>query len=180
MPGCLRWMVGSIALVLACPTGALAQSGLPQSALPQRAIVLVRHAEKADQSKDPPLSPAGVARARALSDFLRDANVTHIVTSEYRRTKATAEPLATRLRIRPEAVASTDVEGLVARLQALAPDAVVLIVGHSNTVPAILTRLGWNGTVVLTEDDYDNAFILLPRAEGAPTVLRLKYGQRSR
>jgi hypothetical protein len=55
----------------------------------------------------------------------------------------------------------------------------VLVVGHSNTLPIILTRLGWTGTLELQDRDYDDVFIVTPRGEGEPAVLRLKYGKKT-
>ena len=69
----------------------------------QQAVIVVRHAEKADQTPDTALSPKGRARAKALADLLRDAGVTHIVTSEYRRSQETAAPLAKAPRAHPGA-----------------------------------------------------------------------------
>jgi broad specificity phosphatase PhoE len=63
----------------------------------QQTIFLVRHAEKADTSDDPLLSPAGEARAKDLARLLGDAGVTAIYTSPFRRTVKTAEPLASKL-----------------------------------------------------------------------------------
>jgi hypothetical protein len=64
---------------------------------------------------------------------------------------------------------------LIARLRALGPDARVLVVGHSDTVPKILSALGSTQLVTIGSDEYDNLFSVLPRAAVTPTVLRLRY-----
>jgi broad specificity phosphatase PhoE len=151
--------------------------GLSADALAQRAIVLVRHAEKLDQSEDSVLSAAGLSRADALADLLRGADVTLILTTEYRRTQATAAPLARRLQMSPDVVPAREHDQLLMRLSRAPADAVVLVVGHSNTLPIILARLGWKGTLTLTDRDYDDAFVVVPRANAEPAVVRLKYGQ---
>jgi phosphohistidine phosphatase SixA len=148
-------------------------------ALAQRAIVVVRHAEKLDQSEDPGLSVEGMSRARALADLLRAAGVTHILTSEYIRTKETARPLASRLKVTPQIVPAKDTQGIVNQLRLFPPEAVVLLVAHSNTIPPILTRLGWTGTLDLKDRDYDDVFMVVPRGTAEPSVLRLKYGRRT-
>jgi hypothetical protein len=51
----------------------------------------------------------------------------------------------------------------------------VLIVGHSNTVPSILRRLGVRETIALADTEFDNLFIVVPQRDGAPMLLRLKY-----
>src|SRR3954471_10592172 len=87
----------------------------------QQAVIVVRHAEKADQSDDAALSGEGKARAKALADLLRGAGVTHIITSEYRRTRETAAPLARALGLTAEQVPARDLPALTARLRALGP-----------------------------------------------------------
>jgi broad specificity phosphatase PhoE len=154
-------------------------SVLSVDAFAQRTIVLVRHAEKLDHTDDPPLSAAGLARAGALADLLRAAGVTEIVATEFRRTQSTAAPLAKRLQLTPDIVKAKDLDGLVARLGRSPADAVVLVVGHSNTVPLILGRLGWKGTLELEDRDYDDVFVLTPRGESEPAVVRLKYGRKT-
>ncbi len=145
----------------------------------QQAVIVVRHAEKVDQTPDTALSATGRARAKALADLLRGAGVTHIVTSEYRRTRETAEPLATALGLTIETVPARDLPALVARLHALDPASIVVVVGHSNTIPPMLTVLGWPNQLDLQEGDYDNLFVLVPHPGQRASLVRLKYGRRS-
>jgi phosphohistidine phosphatase SixA len=145
----------------------------------QQAVIVVRHAEKADQTADTPLSVKGRARAKALADLLRGAGVTHIITSEYLRTRDTAGPLASALGLTPEQVPARDLPALVARLKALDPASIVLVVGHSNTIPPMLTVLGWPNTLDLHEGDYDDVFVLAPHPGQRASMVRLKYGQPS-
>src|SRR5215212_4122138 len=78
----------------------------------QQAVIVVRHAEKADQSPDTALSAKGRARAKALADLLRGAGVTHIITSEFVRTRDTAAPLAALLGLSVERVPARDLPAL--------------------------------------------------------------------
>ena len=57
-------------------------------------MFLVRHAEKVDQSKDPDLSPDGYRRAEELACVLADADIEHIHSSDFIRTRLTAAPVA--------------------------------------------------------------------------------------
>jgi len=145
----------------------------------QQAVIVVRHAEKADQSPDTALSAKGRARAKALADLLRAAGVTHIITSEFRRSQETAAPLAKALGLTAEQVPARDLPALVARLHALDPASIVVIVGHSNTIPPMLAVLGWPNTLDLHDGDYDDVFVLAPHPGQRASMVRLKYGQPS-
>src|SRR5690606_22750256 len=66
-----------------------------EEARPPPTAVLVRHGEKAAAPpQDPPLTEAGAARARALLDALADARVNAIYSTNYARTRDTAQPLS--------------------------------------------------------------------------------------
>jgi broad specificity phosphatase PhoE len=138
-------------------------------------IFLVRHAERAAISghvpSDTGLSEIGRARAEALAQALRDAQISAIYTSEYKRTQETAAPLARSLGIRPEVIPGDDVRSLVEKLKASRGN--VLVVGHSNTLPQIISALGISSRVTVAESDYDNLFLVLRTPE--PRLLRLHY-----
>jgi broad specificity phosphatase PhoE len=165
----MRILGPALAVLLAAAAGAAAQ----------QAIIVVRHAEKADQTPDSSLSPQGRARAKALADLLRGAGVTHVITSEYQRSRETAAPLATALGLTAEQVPARDLPALVAKVRALDPASIVLVVGHSNTIPPMLAVLGWPNTLDLHEGDYDNVFVLAPHPGQRASMVRLKYGQPS-
>jgi broad specificity phosphatase PhoE len=157
-------------------------------------IFLVRHAERAEapaqpaaaappaQSKashgmmmpdDPPLTAAGEQRAARLAATLAQAGIKAIYTTEFRRTRQTAAPLADKLKIKPVMAAAKDPAPLVAELKrAQAP---VLVVGHANTLPALITALGVTEAVTIGDNDYDNIFIVVRAATGPATLIRLKY-----
>jgi phosphohistidine phosphatase SixA len=145
-------------------------------------VFVVRHAERADagapnaggmmSATDPPLSAAGQARARSLATILRDAGVKRIFSSEYRRTRQTAEPLASASGIEIVAVSAEDTPGLLRQLQS--PSDRALVVGHSNTVPRILRALGVKEPVTIADDEYDNLFVVFRHNAGAE-LLKLKY-----
>jgi len=149
-------------------------------------IFLVRHAERADQAapampatghsmlpNDPPLSDAGKARAAKLAAMLAASGVKHIFTTEFKRTRETASPLAEKIKVTPIMSASKDPGPLVETVQKSTGN--VLIVGHSNTVPDLLKRLGVKDTITIAETEYDNLFVVVRRAAGEPTLVRLRY-----
>jgi len=149
---------------------------------PDRLVVLVRHAEKATEpSDDPPLTEAGLARARALAVALDGAGIGSVIVTPFRRTRETAEPLAAAAGIAPTVV---DVAGgLAQHLEAVAqavrarpPGEPVLVVGHSNTIPAIIGALGGPTLSDLCDSEYANLFVMLLPPSGPPRLVEASYG----
>jgi broad specificity phosphatase PhoE len=141
----------------------------------QRAVFLVRHADRLDGSEDTALSKAGEARAQLLARLLKEAGITAIYTSHFQRTIKTAEPLATSLHITPISIPADDREGLFKRIRTKNRDDIVLIVGHDSTVPALLKMFGHPADITIAPTEYDNLFVVVPKDGGPPTQLRLRY-----
>jgi broad specificity phosphatase PhoE len=144
-------------------------------------VLLVRHAEKAaEPASDPPLTAAGAARAQALAAALRDAGVTAIITTQLRRTRETAQPLAMTRGLTPEVVPisrgaiAAHVEAAVAAVRRHA-GGVVLVVGHNNSVPAIIAALGGPRLPDICESVYASLFVLVPGG-GEARLVRSHYG----
>lgn len=156
-------------------SAALALTTLAAPVVAQKAIVVVRHAEKADQSTDPVLSAGGTARAEALGKALAALDVKAVYVTQYQRTALTAAPLAKAAGLSPIQVHSDATLELVERMKKEHPNDVVLTVGHSNSVPRILKLLGATENIQLGDNDYDNLFVVVPSVSGPPTLLRLKY-----
>ena len=106
-----------------------------------------------------------------MAEALKDAKITAIYTSEYKRTQETAAPLAHSLGVRPEVVSADDLGSLVSKIKAARGD--VLVVGHSNTLPQIINALGVSVRVTVAESDYDNLFLVVRCPE--PQLIRLHY-----
>jgi 2,3-bisphosphoglycerate-dependent phosphoglycerate mutase len=155
------------------------------AAAQQQVVFLVRHAERAETpagqapgrsmlgGEDPPLSPAGEQRAARLAAMLASADITHVFTTEYRRTRDTAKPLAEKLKVTSVMSAARDPEPLIEQVRRAQGN--VLIVGHSNTVPDLVKRLGVKETVAIADSEYDNLFIVVRPALGEPTLIRLRF-----
>ena len=162
---------------------------MPSPASAQEAIFVVRHAERVDGSPDAALSAEGEARAEILARHLRDVGIDAIYSTTYQRTLDTAAPLAEVLGLEVQTGPTHDistmmnsdpavgryVEGLAAQLDAQHGADRVLVVGHSNTVPALLTALGHSESVSIGSDEYDNLFIVVPREQDSPTVIRIRF-----
>lgn len=155
---------------------------MPAAAMPDL-VVLVRHAERATEpAGDPALTPAGEQRAQALAQALGGLRVNTILTTQFRRTRDTAAPLARALGIQPQAVEARR-GGAVEHLQAVADavraqTGVVLVVGHSNTITAVLAALGGPKLDEVCETSFHHAFLLQP---GTPTPrwAQFSYGAPS-
>lgn len=144
-------------------------------------VVLVRHGEKAlEPAGDPPLSPDGQERAKALNDALVGMHPDAIIVTATRRTAETAAVVAAKYGVTPQVIALTG--GGAAHIAAVV-DAVkkargtVLVVGHSNTVPAIVKALGGPAFADLCDASYASMFVLTPGLDGKPAqVVRAQYG----
>jgi phosphohistidine phosphatase SixA len=118
---------------------------------------VMRHLQKGE-GQDPPLSAEGAADARRLIGFFAADPPRVIYVSTTRRAWETAEPLARRLRVRVRRYDPGDTNGLVARV--LAERGPVLVVGHSNTVPEIVEKLGGERPAALADTDYGDVWHL--------------------
>ncbi|MEP6991396.1 MAG: histidine phosphatase family protein [bacterium] len=160
-------------LLLAAPT-LHAQS----TAAGSTTIIVVRHAEKAaEPAADPPLTAAGIARAEALADLVKDAGVRDVVSTQFLRTHATAAPTATRLGLPVDVLdarltARATADSLLARYRGRT----VLLVGHSNTIPAIIEALGAARPADICDSGYDNLFVVTVPVAGAATDVHLHFG----
>jgi len=144
-------------------------------------VYVVRHAEKAaEPASDPPLTAVGQARAVALSEVLSNAGVTSIISTPLQRTMRTAAPLAAKLGLTPELVATGgDVAvhaGEVANAVRRHAGEAVLVVGHSNTVMAIAAALGAPRLPDLCDSDYDQLLVIELVPSGPPRMVRSRYG----
>lgn len=139
-------------------------------------VLLVRHAERAaEPAGDPALTPAGEARAKALAHTLAHAGVTHIVTTQFQRTKATAAPLAAARGITPMVVEAKRGMDHAAAVAAVVKQlsGVVLVVGHGNTVPAIAAQLtGTPKQADFCETSYGHLWLVQ-----GPKLVRARYGE---
>jgi len=175
MPSATSFIVALAAMTLTVAPAAAAQS-------PATTVILVRHAEKADEpGADPALSPAGEARARALADALRDAKIAAVLTTPYKRTNLTAAPLAKAVGVAPVVV---PVSGGLAGYGKAVADMIrndyagrtVVVVGHANTIPAVIMALGGPTVSDLCEGEYSTMYTLTLNGSAAPKLDTRHYG----
>lgn len=134
-------------------------------------VVLLRHAEREAGGTDPGLTAAGRARARLLANMLAETGIDAIFTSEFKRTKETAAPTADRLGVSPLELAD---EMEAAKQQVRSAGQCVLVVGHTNTIPDLITALG-GPPVEIPDTAFDRLFVLHVRDDAA-NLLSMTYG----
>jgi broad specificity phosphatase PhoE len=154
-------------------------------------VFLVRHAERADDGEgagrmaadpqmammldDPPLSEAGQVRASLLAEMLLDAGITHVHSTDYRRTRETGAPTAEAVGVE---VSLYDPNGLAAFAETLrATPGRHLVVGHSNTTPELVQALGGEPGPAIEPLEYDRLYVVVLEGSKVRTVL-LRFGER--
>ena len=150
---------------------------------PCTTVIAVRHAEQTDQSQDdPPLSAAGAARAQALASVVSKSGVKTIYVTQFKRTKDTAAPTAENLNARvievpvDRAKIADYAPQLVKRILADNRGGVVLVVGHSNTIPAIVEALTNVKVTAIEHDQFDRLFIATAGSPSCNHVVEAQYG----
>jgi probable phosphoglycerate mutase len=140
-------------------------------------IYLVRHAEKVTDGVDPILSAAGRERARVLADLLEGVRIDAIHSTDFRRTRETARPLAQRIGRAIDLYDPDRSEALVADI--LSAGGRHLVVGHSNTVPELVVLLGGDGGPPIDEAaEYDRLYVVTRTGDGAVQTELRRYGAR--
>jgi broad specificity phosphatase PhoE len=144
-------------------------------------VYVVRHAERASMTDvDSPLSDAGRARAVALSMALANAGLDAAVVTSRIRTQQTAAPVVDAHRLPVDTVAfgastTAHVQTIAALLRGKHAGKSVLVVGHSETVPAIVTALGGPPLPNLCANAYATIFVVT-MTPARTAVARLSYG----
>jgi len=138
-------------------------------------IILVRHAEKVDDSRDPELSDAGKLRAVKLAELLGSQTIDTIYSTDYIRTKDTCAPISAQKNIDVKLYDPRNIE----HLDAMASDnagKTVLVCGHSNSTPRLANHfLKQQKFTDFDESDYSNILIVTIPSNGAPDVVHIRY-----
>lgn len=149
-------------------------------------VYFVRHAEKAaDPANDPPLTEDGHTRAQNLARLFAAAGLKAIYTSQFLRTKHTAAPLAQTLGLplteipvgmdtmTPNVISPQYLKDVTERIYANAGQS-VLIVGHSNTIPALIKEFGGDIVPTIQDAEYGDLFVVTVYDKGKAKVAHLK------
>lgn len=139
--------------------------------------LLLRHADVEGPTQDPagpPLSAAGRARAEALVHVTGGAGITTLFASDAIRTQQTLDPLSAALGIPYTEVPSPP--ALAEAVEAGSLGSVILIAGHSNTVPEMVAALTGTRLPTIPAHEFDNFYVVSVTGPADGSVLRLKYG----
>lgn len=169
------WLIGLAAAgVLVCVAWLWATAG-------STTVIVILHAEKVNSGlPDPPLSAAGEARAALLARMFGNGassgRVSAIYISPLQRSRMTVAPLATALGLAPIEMPADDTAGLVRRALRDNAGGRILIVGHADTVPAIVAALSGNKDIAaIGAEEYDRMYMVTVPGIGRANVLRLSY-----
>lgn len=147
-------------------------------------VLLVRHAEKASDADDSPLTETGTERARALLQVAGDAGVSAIYSTQFKRNRDTVQPLAERLKLAvtemPVNLQSPGDYGkrLAKEILEKHPGQTILVVGHSNTIGSILEGLSGRA-VPMDGVEYQDLFIVTIHPDGAAGIIKAQYGVKA-
>ena len=143
-------------------------------------FILVRHAEKEKEIKDPGLTEKGIKRAKNLYQVLEKIPIQVIYSTDFHRTKMTVEHTALMRNLdgNVKIYDHRDLEGAAKQMLNDHSKKVVLVSGHSNTTPEMINILtkteDWQP---LSESDYDNLFIISVYENAPAKVQHFKYGE---
>jgi 2,3-bisphosphoglycerate-dependent phosphoglycerate mutase len=147
----------------------------------QQTFYIVRHAEKADDSNDPQLSQLGIERAVDLEKYLAGKKLDTVFTSTFKRTMLTGLTVSLPRAIPQLVINQQDpqiLNAFIDRMKKITGDKGILIVGHTNTLPAIIFGLCGQNITPIAENDYDNIYIITIN-NGNKTLQQLNYGKPS-
>ncbi len=148
----------------------------------QRTFYIVRHAEK-DTGSNPAISLAGKKRAGDLFRKLKDERIDLILVSQYRRTAMTADSVQMYKQVEVMPYMADASGESISKILGSLPEKYknILIVGHSNTVPAIVRLVGASDYAVkeLPDSEYDN-FFMVKQVAGKPVLVAEKFGELSK
>ncbi len=146
-------------------------------------VIFVRHAEKElEPPDDPDLSEAGQRRVAELTRQLVDADVVAgvdaIYSTPYKRTLQTAQPLADALDLPVQRYDPDDNEAVLETILANHKGKIILVVGHSDTIPGLIADLGASKNVpAIADTEYDNIYIVSIPWFGKTKTIRLRFGE---
>ena len=146
-------------------------------------IIFVRHSEKdLNAGDDPGLSDIGRRRTAELTRQLVDADVVvgidAIYATSFRRAQETGKPLAEALNLPINSYDAADRESVLEIILKNHKGKIILVIGHSDTLPELIANLGASKKVPpINEFEYDNIYIISIPWFGKTKTIRLRFGE---
>jgi broad specificity phosphatase PhoE len=147
-------------------------------------VLIVRHAEKATDAEDSPLTEAGIQRAQALARVAEDAGISAIYSTQFKRNKDTAKPLSDNLGVAitevPVNLTSPGDYGKVLAREILEKHTgqAVLVVGHGNTIASTIEGLSGRAAPI-NSIEYHDLFVVTVSPSGSAKVVKAQYGLKA-
>lgn len=150
---------------------------LGQENIDETTFILVRHAEKVDDSYDPDLSDLGYERVEKLTEKFERVNFDAVYSTPLIRTMETARGIAEANEVSILEYDHRDPEMEVSKWLEEHRGHTVLISGHSNSTPMFANALlkEEHFEEKFDESDYGNLLIITVPTEGNPKLLHLRY-----
>jgi broad specificity phosphatase PhoE len=167
----LSLLVVTFGLLLSEARPANAQTG-------ETVVFIVRHAERAeDGTSDPPISTAGEARSTLVAEIMRTARLTHLHSTDFKRTRSTLGPTVEQTGLALSVYNPRDLSAFAAVLRGTPGRH--LVVGHSNTNPALVEALGGDPEGPIGEMEYDRFYVVVVRPGGDAGSAIFRFGAPS-
>ncbi len=136
-------------------------------------IILTRHAEKLNQTRDAALSEAGLKRAEKLNRIFSDAPLfDSVFSSPYQRTINTIKPYCISKGISWQIYDPKQPDNLIKRIKSIKR---ALIAGHSNSIPLLINQLTGSSIEEFKETEYSNLIFIAIPEKGAKTIYFFQY-----
>ncbi len=135
----------------------------------------IRHAEKDrtdPENADPELNQDGLGRAIRWAEVFDPIDLTAIYSTNYERTTMTAEPTSVKKGIDVRYYDPNIIDIASFKLDNLGGD--VLVVGHSNSTPALVNKMIGQEKYESMEDDDNSSLFIVRIINGVPTDICLK------
>jgi phosphohistidine phosphatase SixA len=139
---------------------------------PVTTVILVRHTERVEDD----LSTVGLQRADTLAEVLSKTGINVIFVTEFKRTWQTAGPTATAMGITPIERPAAEFNALVDLIKSDHKGDIVLIIGHTNTIPEIIQGFNISPAPAINKVAYDDLFLVHLYPFQSATLTHLKYG----
>jgi len=142
------------------------------TAAQEKTILLVRHAEKADDSQDPELSAQGKERAQRLMKAIGKYKPGGFFSTDFKRTRDTLTPLAAKREKKIEIYDPRKPQELIDTIMKSKTKRFV-ISGHSNTIPSLANLIAKKEVFRNLNDSEYTVIWLVRLKDGKVTRLEL-------